>query len=360
VGVKNFIKFLKTTGFIKIEMNKEKLGLSLILGGCSVTLDELTAFYSSFTNNGQFRKLTYYKGQTEENSQKIFSAETSYLIAEILSVKQRNDMIVDYDYSKLPRFAWKTGTSFGKRDGWAIGFNPNYTIGVWVGNFEGSGSPSLTGADAALPLLADLFNAIDYKSKIKWFKKPDDVYTRDVCAESGLLPTSDCNNLAKEIAIRDRSHSMICNIHESLFVNETATIQFCADCLPESGYKRKTYMLYHPGLVSWFGKNNIPYENPPRHNPSCSSRRSGDGPKIISPSENFEYYVEEKSRQEIVLMAASNQEVRYHFWYVNNKFIGKSKPGQKIFYVPDRNVLDIVCLDDLGGEKSIRVAVKKY
>ncbi len=106
----------------------------------------------------------------------IFSPEASYLIADILSNNYRPDFSNDMvNKSTLPRIAWKTGTSYGKRDAWAVGFNPRYTIGVWMGNFDGKGSPELSGANMAVPLLFDLFNSIDNNSKKEWFSKPDNV-----------------------------------------------------------------------------------------------------------------------------------------------------------------------------------------
>ncbi|MDP2364055.1 MAG: penicillin-binding transpeptidase domain-containing protein, partial [Ignavibacteria bacterium] len=360
VGVKDFIEFMESTGFKKISRNKEKLGLSLILGGCGVTLEELTSFYSLFANGGNLKELKYLKNSDEADEENIFTEATAYVVAEILSGRQRNDMIVDYDYSKLPKFAYKTGTSYGKRDAWAIGFNPNFTIGVWVGNFNGSGSPYLTGAESAVPLLVDLFNAIDYQSTTKWFAKPENVYTRDVCYESGLIPTEKCKNLVKELAIKNQSHNEYCNLHQKLFVNSDESIQYCKECLPDKDYKQKVFSQIKPQLISWYKKNNIPFKSLPEHNPECPSKFKGYGPKIISPSENYAYFVEVNSHQELMLLAASNSEVKNHYWYVNDRFIKKCKAGEKIFYQPDVGKLKIVCMDDLGQTKYVRITVNEY
>ncbi|QQS35213.1 MAG: penicillin-binding protein 1C [Ignavibacteriales bacterium] len=360
IGTKDFIEFMESTGFKKITKNKTKLGLSLILGGCGVTLEELTSFYTVFSHEGELKKLKYINNE-EDYSEEVFSEETAYLIAEILSGKQRNDMLVDYDYSKLPRFAYKTGTSYGKRDAWAIGFNPNYTIGVWVGNFNGSGSPYLTGAEAAIPLLADLFNALDYKSKNKWFSKPENIYERDVCFESGLLPTPECKNLVKELAVKNQSHNEYCNLHQTLYVSEDESIQYCKECLPLNHFKKVNFTIQKPELISWFSKNNIPFVHVPEHNNDCPSRRRGTGPKIVSPSENFEYFIEANSQQEIVLMASSNPGIKYHYWYVNDKFIKRSQAGQRVFYKPEKaEMLNIVCMDDQGSQRSVKVSVKSF
>ncbi|MCH7774301.1 MAG: penicillin-binding protein 1C, partial [Bacteroidetes bacterium] len=228
VKLENFINLLEGSGFDEISKRKKKLGLSLILGGCGVTLAELTRLFTAFAQSGELHHLVYTKDQMfEDVGVKVFSPASSYLIAKILSGSNRNDIVDLSNYSKLPKFAWKTGTSYGKRDAWAIGFNPNYTIGVWMGNFDGKGSPHLSGAEAAVPLLFDLFNAIDYGSESKWFKKPSEVIEREVCAESGLLPTQYCDRTITDFAIKNSSHNRICNIHQPVYVNLEETIQYC-------------------------------------------------------------------------------------------------------------------------------------
>lgn len=361
LGVKTFVELLESSGFKEIKNQKSKLGLSMILGGCSVTAEELGNFYATFSRAGNYKKLAYTKMQLQNNDvQKLFSEETSYLIADILSGKKRNDLVVNIDFTKLPKFAWKTGTSYGKRDAWAVGFNPNYTIVVWVGNFDGEGSPFLTGAESAFPLLAELFGAIDYNSKIKWFEKPVNVIKREVCSVSGLLPTTFCKDLSKELAIKNRSHNIKCSVHQELLVSNDESIQFCNECLPDSNFKKKIFTVYEPELSTYFKNNNIEVDEIPRHNPNCISLKGGDGPKIISPSESFQYFIDKDDPQEIILSAAADPRTKIHFWYVNDQLIAKSKPGEKIFYRLSIGMFNIVCLDDLGRSSKVRINVKGY
>jgi penicillin-binding protein 1C len=133
-GSTNFINLLKSCGLEEIQKQKDKLG--------------------SFARKGKLYPLVYDESDFEfQDGTEIFTNASSYLIADILSGMNRSDIANLTNYSKLPRFAWKTGTSYGKRDAWAIGFNPNYTIGVWMGNFNGRGSPNLSGAEVAVPSL---------------------------------------------------------------------------------------------------------------------------------------------------------------------------------------------------------------
>lgn len=110
-----------------------------------------------------------------------------------------------------PKIAWKTGTSYGRKDAWSIGYNKNFTVGVWAGNFSGTGVPDLSGANVATPLLFKIFNTIDYDSDAEWFTQPDDCDTRQVCSETGLIPAESCTNKVLDYFIPLISSSKVCN-----------------------------------------------------------------------------------------------------------------------------------------------------
>ncbi len=360
IGLNNFTQFLEGAGFNQIQKQKNKLGLSMILGGCGTNLQELTRLFTAFANGGELFPLQFTLSENDQNGEQIFSEASTYLTAQILSGINRSDIAILSNYSKLPKFAWKTGTSYGKRDAWAIGFNPNYTIGVWMGNFNGVGSPNLSGTEAAVPLLFDLFNANDYDSDVKWFEVPEELITREVCSESGMLPTQFCSNTIHDFAIRSQSSNEVCNIHKPVYVNLDESVQYCTGCLPSSDYKKAVYAVYQPELTVWLSKNKYDYHKPPQHNPNCTAKFAEGGPKILSPSEDYEYFLEKNAKQEIMLLAASDSRVKTHYWYVNEKFIKKTKPGERLFYVPEDKELKITCLDDKGRDGRVKVNIKYY
>ncbi|MGE5845545.1 MAG: penicillin-binding protein 1C [Ignavibacteria bacterium] len=369
IGLNNFTSLLEKGHFQTIISDKNILGLSVILGGCGVTLEELTRFYTIFPNRGKFYNLNYLKDNAgnkdkDEKSVKFFSESTVYMISEILSENKRPDLpneLSGYEIgsSRLPKIAWKTGTSYGKRDAWAIGFNPNYTIGVWMGNFNGKGSPFLSGAEMAVPLLFDLFNSIDYNSEERWIKKPDELLEREVCAETGLLPAKFCKSLTLDYFIENISHSNYCNLYKETYINSDSSIEYCPNCLPEK-YTRAAYPDYPPELELWYQENGVKYKQHPEHNPDCVIRYSGSGPVILSPSENFEYLVEQKSDEKILLRAAPDAGIRIHYWYINDKFYNKSSAGKGIFFKPKKGKNKITCMDDKGRDRTILINVKFF
>lgn len=362
-GYDNFISLLDKSGFSEIAKNKNTLGLSMIIGGCSVRLEQLTRLFTAFAHNGIMYNLNYLKERpkVKDKGVKLFSPGASYMIATILSSHQRPDFPNDMlSQTNLPTIAWKTGTSFGKRDAWAIGFNPDYTIGVWLGNFDGRGASDLTGAGIAVPLLFDLFNSIDFKPDKIWFDKPADVLERYVCSETGMVPSENCANTEKDLYLNNVSPNQECDLYKACRVNEKETMMYCPGCLPDSGYKKVFYPDYPPELTIWYLKNKVQFKLPPPHNPLCQSMHSGDGPVILSPVKNFEYYIEEGKSQQMMLQAASDPSVKEQIWYVDDKFYKKCRSGEKIFFKPNSGLTKIVCLDDLGRESSVTVKTTYY
>ena len=361
IGLDNFLNILEKENFSDIKKRKKLFGLSVILGGCGVTLEQLTRAFTVFAKDGKLFKINYLKNKNKPEGIKIFSKASAFLIGKILSNNERPDFPnTMLDNTKLPHIAWKTGTSYGKRDAWAVGFNPQYTIGVWMGNFNGKGSPHLSGAEMAVPLLFELFNSIDYNSGNKWFPQPYNVYKRQVCSPTGMLPVETCKDTTWDFFIENVSPNKLCNLYKDIYVNKEETITYCTECLPETNYKKVKYPFYEPELVLWYEKNNVEYKKPPKHNPKCEAKFNNEAPKIISPSEDYEYLIEENSNQKILLQAVSELTVTKHYWFVNGKHYKNCKTGEKIFFNPNEGENIITCVDDKGRETTIKINVKYY
>lgn len=360
-GIDKFLDLLELGGFKTVKRKRNQLGFSSVLGGCGVTLEELTTFYGAIANEGGWHSANYLaKPVIKSSGKELFSAESAYLLANILSDIERPDLPQAYiEASNLPKVAWKTGTSYGHRDAWSIGFNPIYTVGVWMGNFDGSGVPELSGAGMAVPLMFDIFNAMDYPAKV-WFEQPDGLGMREVCAETGLPSKHICERREQDLFIADKSPLQACSLYQNLFVNEDTTLTYCPVCLPSADYQLVSFPLYEAELALWYEMNHVGINVPPPHNPDCEAKLSGDGPKILSPSANFEYLIERGAEQELLLQAASEADVSKHYWYVNNAYLGQSLPGEKFFYKPTGGKLSIVCMDDKGRKSEVEVLVLTY
>lgn len=371
VGLNRYLDLLKDAEFKDIADRKDKLGLSVILGGCGVTLEELTHLFTVFAHEGILYPLNYTtelkttnkerRMIKEKNGVKLFSDASAFLIADILSGIARPDLPNELAMqTNLPKVAWKTGTSYGKKDAWAVGFNKNYTIGVWMGNFTGQGVPDMSGATMAVPLLFELFNSIDYNSYKEWIRQPSSVGQRIVCTESGNVSSLDCEHTTLDYFIKNVSPNTQCNLYKEIYVDEKETVQYCTECLPRfnRGYKKKLFPIYEPELTLWLLQNNKDFKKPPPHNPDCERKFSDAGPKITSPTADYEYFIDKNESQEIMLQAASDAMVHKHFWYINDVFFQSCNPGDKIFFKPLIGKIKISCADDNGRTTSVVIAVK--
>ncbi|GAB4001111.1 penicillin-binding protein 1C [Spirosoma daeguense] len=373
IGTSSFIATLRRAGFSTIKKQAKGLGLSMILGGCGVTLEEMTRLYVGFANNGQIKPLQLRATDVVHPSPEIregagvniLSPEAAYLVTHTLTQITRPDLPNNFDNSyHLPRIAWKTGTSYGRRDAWSIGYNQRYTIGVWVGNFSGAGVAELSGANTATPLLFQLFNALDDNASNGWFRNPKNsaasqLSMRLVCPETGDVPGEFCTNPVTDYCIMGVSRYRRCQHRKAVFTNVAGTISYCAHCRPDSGSVRRSYPNLAPEVAAFYQSSHIPFERIPPHNPACERIFGGtSGPLITSLNEGSEYFINPKQPAEMELGCQAANDVQTVYWYLNDKLYRKASPSQTVFFRPQPGTLKISCADDKGRHSDLRVLIK--
>ena len=201
LGPSNLVREVQAAGFSYLE--PDKVGLSLTLGGYEVRLLDLTAAYALFANAGYYQEpkiiLSIKNTQGEElqleiNEQKrgkqVFSSEVSYLMADMLSDNSaRNQAFGSNSLLNIPesKVAVKTGTTDNKHDNWAVGFNADFVVGVWVGNNNNTSlqgvASGLTGASSIWRKITDY--GLDYTGN-SWFDQPSNIVKADIDANTGL------------------------------------------------------------------------------------------------------------------------------------------------------------------------------
>lgn len=363
VGVPVMISHLEDANFETIRRDEKKLGLSLILGGCGVRLEEMTNLYSALANGGKYYSIRWIKAdsqskKTKDTSVQILSAPATFMVTDILAQLTRPDLPDGYENSfHLPRIAWKTGTSYGRRDAWSIGYNKKYTVGVWVGNFSGVGVADLSGANSATPLLFNIFNSIDYNSPDGWYTPPPGIDFRYVCSVTGKIPNDFCTDQVIDYFIPGVSSNEVCDHLKKVWVSADEKMSYCTSCLPENGYKTKYYPNISAELASYYDSHNIPYEKIPPHNPACERMQKGAAPFISSLTDGLDYYIQQNESKQLMLACNVGSDVKEVYWYVNNKFLTKAKSTQKIFFTPDAGNVKISCTDDFGRNSDIYIKV---
>jgi len=359
IGHEKFIQKLADCHFAQIAKDRSKLGLSMILGGCGATLEELTGLFSAFANEGTYISPSYSHPDSSRKSVRVVSPAACFMLNEILTQVNRPDFPINWQATEhMPKIAWKTGTSYGRRDGWSIGYNKNYTVGIWTGNFSGLGAADLSGANIATPLLFKIFNTIDYNSDESWFGQPGDCEIRKVCSETGLLPGNHCTSLAMDYFIPLVSSTMTCNNRQEMMVSQDEKISYCRSCAPEAGYKKKWYRIIEPEMQAYFAESATSYEKIPAHNPYCELIFKGNAPAITAPANGAEYLISKKSPEPLQLTCKTANDVSKVYWYINDRFYKSTAAGEKQFFIPEEGNVKISCTDDKGRNRNILITVR--
>lgn len=362
LGKDRFVQQLVNCDFQQVKKDRQKLGLSMILGGCGSTLEELTALFSVFAHEGIYTRPGFLEEDNSTASRPVLSPASSFMISEILSKVNRPDFPLSWAATeKMPKIAWKTGTSYGRRDAWSIGFNKNFTVGVWVGNFSGESSPGLSGAEIATPLLFRIFNTIDYNTGKDWFTRPEECGSRIVCPETGKVPGPYCENLVSDDFIPLVSSSLPCDHMKEVLVSADETISYCKSCAPAAGYRKKLVKNISTEMQAWMRAGNIAYQEIPTHNPHCEVVFREGRPVISSPQSGSEYYIDRKNPEPIQLSCQASPDASKVYWYINDQFYRSGAHSEKFFFLPPgEGPVKISCSDDKGRNRDIWIRIKYF
>lgn len=361
LGVQRFSQSLSAAGFLSVWQQRKRVGLSMILGGCTVRLEELTSLFSGFANGGVVHALQWKasKANAADSGFRILSPSANYMVCHNLCELTRPDMPNLADAVRgIPKIAWKTGTSYGRKDAWSIGFNGHYTIGVWLGNFDGKGVTALSGAATATPLLFQLFNALDQRASEEWLTAPQELATRFVCKESGLIPSDFCTEQVMDDYIPGISSMQHCEHQREVWVSADGAFSYCTSCLPATGYATKIYPNIPPELAAFYDSRNVSYQRIPPHNPSCARLFEGQAPVINTLQPGMTYLIMDKGKQQLQLGCQTASDVRKVYWYINDRFFAAADAKEKIFFNPAGSVVKVSCTDDKGRVSDLEVKVK--
>ncbi len=343
------------------EKDIKKASLTIAIGGFYLTLEDLVELYASLANEGKYKKLKFTASEKVETGKEILSKEACYIISEMLSGYNRPDLPHSWEFNpRLAKLALKTGTSFGLKDAWCIGYNPDYTIGVWFGNVNGKWSPFLIGAEIASPVLVEVFNFLT-RDMDRWFTKPEKVKKRKVCAVSGEKPNIFCSNTIEDYYIEGVSSEKECSVHKQIFVRKKDGKMVCAYCMKENEeYKKLIIENWPVEVFHYLISSGKKYTSLPSHNPDCPNYLSSHKPKIISPAKNSVFYFSQsqETNTKILLEAMGTPDTQFLYWFINDEFIKKAKILEKIPVVPKVGKNKISVFDEYGNGDSIWLEIK--
>lgn len=346
-------------------MKSEKFyGYALPLGGSELTLQELIGLYATLLHQGSFQSIRLVQGlqkANEESPIQLYSPEAASIIFQMLSENARpgatHAKTWTLDQTPVP---WKTGTSHGFRDAWSLGVFGPYVLGVWVGNFDGSANPSFSGREAAAPLffrVVDAVKTLDPAVK-NWISPtlPATVSKVKVCSQSGHLPGPHCKDQVDSLFIPGKSPIHTCSVHRQYWIHAQTGKRGCG---PGPGFKPQTFEVWPSDILQIFAAAGLPRKKIPERSSSCSGDAlaevalAGKNPVITSPRDQLSYLmrVEENSirqGQTLPLSAIADGDVKKVFWFVDQTFVGESRPDRSIFWPIQPGHHTVQAVDDQG------------
>lgn len=361
VGLKDYYTLLRNGGISSLNRKYYEYGLPLVLGACEVSLLELSNLYSTLGRQGEYLPVTILSESSKRASKRILSAEACYLTTNILSNLGQPSLPSSWEFTKdVPTVAWKTGTSYGRKDAWAIGYNPDYTIGVWVGNFSAEGSPYLVGAETAAPLMLSIFHELTAGEEIKWFEMPPELETRTVCAVSGMLPTEHCQTTREELYIYGVSPASRCTVHKPVLVDTQTGCMLCPACSFGAHIDTLVIENWSVKLSSWLLRQG--QSTPlPKHNPACMALAQKEAPVIHSPEKNGVYELRNSSPlefQKLRFKASVSLTSSDIHWFLDDTWYATTKADEQLFYLPEKGKHTLLCMDDFGRSSEISFVVR--
>jgi penicillin-binding protein 1C len=339
-----FLELLGKTGFTSFNKEAGYYGLSLILGGAETSLWELTGVYASlsrvlgrYNNEKKYIKEDYHPPRllindfqpevTSVESNPPLSAGSIWLTYEALRKVNRPEVETGWQYfTSAPEIAWKTGTSFGFRDAWAVGTTPDYVIGVWAGNADGEGRPGLTGISAAAPIL---FEIAGIMNRVAWFAPPyEEMTTIRVCSKSGFRAGPDCPETEEITACMNGLRSDACPYHTIIHLNNTRTKQVTADCQPASEIINESWFVLPPAMEYFYRQKHPEYRQLPPFAPGCITGKNLPVMEFIYPSQGLKIFIPRDHTGELTRVISEvvhRNPSKKIFWHLDEKYIGTTK-----------------------------------
>ena len=366
-GYENFHHKLNKMGVSSLNKDPGHYGLTLILGGGEMTMWELTALYA-----GLVRSVTQLKamGSIWSSNSYLKQPEIFPRVSEIKlspaaawhTLKSMQELRRPDQESSWERFgssrpiAWKTGTSYGHKDAWAIGVNSKYVVGVWMGNADGEGRSDLVGVTAASPLMFRIFGLLEGDAN---FPMPiNDMIDVRICKQSGFKANQNCPEASWTYVSKGISRTLDCPYHKIIQLDIEKKNQVNSACYPVANMTNVSWFILPPAQARYYKKRHIDYKDVPEYLAGCYSE--GEMMEMIYPRQFTKVYIpveldSEKGR--VVFEAAHQNPSSRIFWHLDEDFIGVTENDHQIGMYPSTGKHFLSLVDEFGRELNIEFDV---
>jgi penicillin-binding protein 1C len=356
---------LRKVGMTTLTKPADHYGLSLILGGSENNLWELSGAYADMArvlnhynkNKGQYDANDYHlpvytaTQQPDKQLEKgglLNAASIYYTFQAMEEVMRPGDELLWQQFSSTQRIAWKTGTSFGFRDGWAIGVTPRYVVGVWVGNTNGEGRPGLIGVNTAAPILFEIFRQLPVSRQ--WFTMPIREMTRiAICRESGYRAGEYCQPVDTLLVPKSGLKAGVCTFHQLVHLDATRKWQVNSVCEAPGNMVHVPWFVLPPTMEHYYKSKSYNYRTLPPFRPDCGTitQRTME---MIYPKDGAKVYVPleaDGSRGRVICNAAHRQPGIKLFWNLDDQYMGQTTGYHQMALnpAPGKHILTLVDAD---------------
>ena len=342
-GIEKFRRKLQSVGFTTIQYSSEHYGLPLILGGAEICLWDLASAYASmgrtllnfYDNNGKYNPRDFKPPELRKNDAVVknglaweaqnLSAASIWETFEAMKTVIRPDIEGDWQkFESSEELAWKTGTSYGHRDAWAVGVNSKFTVAVWVGNADGEGRPGTIGVSAAAPILFNIFNFLPDSD---WFEEPyDEMSLLQVCTKSGFLAGLNCEKKDTLLAPTSGLKSKTCPYHKMIHVDNEEQFQVNSNCADIANINSKNWFSLPPLESYYYRRHHPEYREIPSMRSDCYSDDSGNtAMQLIYPFEQNKIYIPidlDGEKSKAVFKATHRKPDKKIYWHLDEEYMG--------------------------------------
>ena len=352
-GVPKFHSFLQQIGLKTINRSSSHYGLSLILGGAEATLWDVTNAYAmmgrSLLQLPQRSCSLLLPTSRITESTDPFQPGAVWQTFDALKEVNRPEEIDWKSIPSMQTIAWKTGTSYGFRDAWAVGVTPRYAVGVWVGNATGEGKPGLVGAQTAGPVLFDIFNLLPSSS---WFTRPAGIFVEaEVCRKSGHLKGRFCDETDTLLVLPAGLRTEACPYHHLVTLSADESQRIYENCANTEPTLRKSWFTLPP-VWEWYYKQHHPEYKPlPPFKAGCGED-TFQPMQFIYPPMNARIKLPKKldgSKGFLTVELAHNNPNATVFWHLDETYQAQTQDFHKISLQPAAGKHSLTAVDGEGN-----------
>jgi penicillin-binding protein 1C len=366
-----FYEVLQQYGIRTLNNPADFYGLSLILGGCEVSMWDMAGLYASMArvlnhqqkNKGILHTEDIYaanysktKNLKNTNSRQNFPLDATsiyYSFEAMQEVMRPGEEGLWQQFTSSKKIAWKTGTSFGFRDGWAVGVTPQNVVAVWVGNADGEGRAGLVGIETAAPVMFEIFRLLP---NVTWFKNPSFNYSHvPVCRQTGFRANIDCTvtDTLKLPALAGRSP--LCPYHTLINLDESGQYLVNDGCESPANMQQQAWFILPPTMEFYYKQRNHDYKILPPLKHGCTNAANNRVMEIIYPQPSMKIYVPIEingQKGKTIFSATHKNKDAKIFWSLDDQFVGTTENYHQLALSPAAGTHLITLTDDKGNAVS--------